>query len=296
METIITEDITAEDIESAYLRLKRSVYYENNVLLHLKIKLAEFENEKELLNPNKREIFFNKFRDEVEELKNKNNSEYFNNLFQEIESKKVIKKLNEQVDKNIYKIIEDNLEDLKNPEEKEEFFSRLNAKIQEDLKKDKISYNYFIDCPIELHILSVLWIMKIGYKLDLELDKNDNIYSYGYRLDMKKDLEIIKEKTIFKRYPIQYQKWKNNGIKEVEHILEKDENAVIINLDLKRFYYNIDTKLLKDKIKKIDINILNSHLTEAIFKINEFYTKKFIIESESDKDFKNERKKKISFQ
>ena len=292
METIITEDITAEDIESAYLRLKRSVYYENNVLLHLKIKLAEFENEKELLNPNKREIFFNKFRDEVEELKNKNNSEYFNNLFQEIESKKVIKKLNEQVDKNIYKIIEDNLEDLKNPEEKEEFFSRLNAKIQEDLKKDKISYNYFIDCPIELHILSVLWIMKIGYKLDLELDKNDNIYSYGYRLDMKKDLEIIKEKTIFKRYPIQYQKWKNNGIKEVEHILEKDENAVIINLDLKRFYYNIDTKLLKDKIKKIDINILNSHLTEAIFKINEFYTKKFIIESESDKDFKNERKKK----
>ena len=50
--------------------------------------------------------------------------------------------------------------------------------------------------------------------------------------------------------------------------------------------------MLKDKIKKIDINILNSHLTEAIFKINEFYTKKFIIESESDKDFKNERKKK----
>ena len=292
METIITTDITTEDIESAYLRLKRSVYYENNVLLHLKVKLAEFENEKELLNPNKREIFFNKFRDEVEELKNKNNSEYFNNLFQEIGSKKVIKKLNEKVDKNIYKIIEDNLEDLKNPEEKEEFFSRLNKKIQEDLKKDKISYNYFIDCPIELHILSVLWIMKIGYKLDLELDKNDNIYSYGYRLDMKKDLEIIKEKTIFKRYPIQYQKWKNNGIKEVEHILEKDENAVIINLDLKRFYYNIDTKLLKDKIKKIDINILNSHLTEAIFKINEIYMEKFIIESESDKDFKNKRYKK----
>ena len=43
METIITKDITAEDIESAYLRLKRSVYYENNVLLHLKVKLAEFE-------------------------------------------------------------------------------------------------------------------------------------------------------------------------------------------------------------------------------------------------------------
>ena len=175
METIIAEDITAEDIESAYLRLKRSVYYENNVLLHLKIKLAEFENEKELLNPNKREIFFNKFRDEVEELKNKNNSEYFNNLLQEIESKKVIKKLNEKVDKNIYKIIEDNVEDLGNPQEIEILFSRLNEKIKDDFNKDKISYNYFIDCPIELHIFSVLWIMKIGYKRDLELDKNNNI-------------------------------------------------------------------------------------------------------------------------
>ena len=52
------ENITLEDIESAYLRLKRAIYYENNILLHLKMKLAEFENDKKFLYQNIRENFF----------------------------------------------------------------------------------------------------------------------------------------------------------------------------------------------------------------------------------------------
>ena len=228
------ESISLEDIESAYLRLKRAIYYENNVLLHLKMKLVEFENEKEFLNPKKREEFFKDFKENLDIFDSKKTSKYFNELFSEIKYKKVIKKLNEKIDKNIYKIIEENLEN-------EDLYHILEEKIKNDLNQDKISYNYFIDCPIELHIISVLWIMKIGYKLDLQLDREKNIYSYGYRLDMEKDNEYnltntIKEKSIFKRYPEQYQKWKNNGIKEVKHILEKNENAVIINLDLKKLY------------------------------------------------------------
>lgn len=294
------ENISLEDIESAYLRLKRSIYYENNVLLHLKMKLAEFENNEEFLNQDKRKNFFENFKKEIDILSLGEDSEYFNNLFLKIKSKKVIKKLNEKVDKNIYKIIEESLEDLKDDKKKEKLFSKINKKIQTDFNKKKISYNYFIDCPIELHILSVLWIMKVGYKLDLQLDRENNIYSYGYRLDMNKnnrdnfttESNIIKEKTIFKRYPEQYQKWKNNGIKEVKYILEKNENAVIINLDLKKFYYNINTQELKNKIKKIDENILNSYLTQAILTINKIYIEEFIRESKADKDFTSIRKKK----
>lgn len=294
------ESISLEDIESAYLRLKRAIYYENNVLLHLKIKLAEFENNEEFLKQDKRKKFFENFKKEIDILSLGEDSKYFNNLFLKIKSKKVIKKLNEKVDKNIYKIIEENLKDLEDAKKKEKLFSKINKKIQSDFNKKKISYNYFIDCPIELHILSVLWIMKVGYKLDLQLDREKNIYSYGYRLDMDKNNEdsfttesnIIKEKTIFKRYPEQYQKWKNNGIKEVKHILEKNENAVIINLDLKKFYYNINTRELENKIKKIDENILNSYLTQAILTINEIYIEEFIRESKADKDFINIRKKK----
>ncbi|EUB34307.1 MULTISPECIES: RNA-directed DNA polymerase [Fusobacterium] len=285
------ESISLEDIESAYLRLKRSIYYENNVLLHLKMKLVEFENEKEFLNPKKREAFFKDFKENLDIFDLKKTSKYFNELFSKIKYKKVIKKLNEKIDKNIYKIIEENSEN-------EDLYDILEKKIKNDLNQNKISYNYFIDCPIELHIISVLWIMKIGYKLDLQLDREKNIYSYGYRLDMEKDNEYnltntIKEKSIFKRYPEQYQKWKNNGIKEVKHILEKNENAVIINLDLKKFYYHVNNKILKDKIKEIDKNILNLYLTKIILKINEVYAQKLIKEILKNKEFKDIKKEDI---
>lgn len=285
------ESISLEDIESAYLRLKRAIYYENNVLLHLKMKLVEFENENEFLNPKKREKFFKNFKENLDIFDLKKTSKYFNELFSEIKYKKVIKKLNEKVDKNIYKIIEENLEN-------EDLYHILEEKIKNDLNQNKISYNYFIDCPIELHIISVLWIMKIGYKLDLQLDRDKNIYSYGYRLDMEKNNEYnlnnaIKEKSIFKRYPEQYQKWKNNGIKEVKHILEKNENAVIINLDLKKFYYHVNNKILKNKIKEIDKNILNLCLTKIILKINEIYAQKLIKETLKNKEFKDIKKEDI---
>lgn len=285
------ESISLEDIESAYLRLKRSIYYENNVLLHLKMKLVEFENEKEFLNPKKREAFFKDFKENLDIFDFKKTSKYFNELFSKIKYKKVIKKLNEKIDKNIYKIIEENLEN-------EDLYHILEEKIKNDLNQDKISYNYFIDCPIELHIISVLWIMKIGYKLDLQLDRDKNIYSYGYRLDMEKNnkynlTNTIKEKSIFKRYPEQYQKWKNNGIKEVKHILKKNENAVIINLDLKKFYYHVNNKILKDKIKEIDKNILNLSLTKIILKINKVYAQKLIKEIQKNKEFKDIKKEDI---
>ena len=286
------ENITLEDIESAYLRLKRAIYYENNILLHLKMKLAEFENDKKFLYQNIRENFFKNFKKELDMFSLGKKSEYFNNLFLEIKYKKVIKKLNEKVDKNIYKIIEENLEKLEDTKKKEKLFSRLNKKIEEDFDKNKISYNYFIDCPIELHILSVLWIMKIGYKLDLQLDRNKNVYSYGYRLDIKKeklnnidkdDKEIIRGKSIFKRYYKQYQSWKSKGIKEVDYIRKKNENAVILSLDIKRFFYYINRKKLKMKIKEIDEEILKSTLTEMIFNINEEYAKKLKNEFKKNK-------------
>ena len=166
------ENITLEDIESAYLRLKRAIYYENNISLHLKMQLAEFENEKNFLDEDERIKYFEKFKEKLNKYDSKEALNYFNKLFLEIKYKKVIKKLNEKVDKNIYKIIEKNLE---NPE----LNSILEKKIKEDSSKNDISYNYFIDCPIEFHIISVLWIMKYGYELDSKLDRNNSIKKYA---------------------------------------------------------------------------------------------------------------------
>lgn len=286
MESIIFE---AKDIEKAYLRLKRAFYYENNISLHLKMQLAEFEYDKEFLNKDIRNKYFEDFAKRI----NKNKiDENFLKEISNITYKKVIKKLENNSDKNFYEILENNYNLIKdNIEDKEKL---LNILKEENKTLNKISYNYFIDCSIELHIISVLWIMKFGYELESELDRNNNVYSYGYRLDIKKEKinaintefnEKIREKSIFKRYYEQYQKWKYNGIKEVEHIREKNENVAILNLDLKRFYYYVDRKKLKEKIRSINEKILESNLTKIIFQINEEYAKKLIVEIESNKEF-----------
>ena len=47
--------ISDKDIEEAYLSLKRSIYYENNVLLYLKKQIADFEDKKYFLKSVERE-------------------------------------------------------------------------------------------------------------------------------------------------------------------------------------------------------------------------------------------------
>lgn len=277
--------ITREDVESAYLRLKRAIYYENNILLHLKMQLAEFEYDKELLNKDIRDKYFENFAKRIN--KNEIDQEFLKEI-SDINYKKVIKKFENNFDKNFYEIFENNYNFIKNNIHNE-------YKIIEELKEiNRINYNYFIDCSIELHIISVLWITKFGYELESQLDRDKNTYSYGYRLDIKNEKtsnintefnDKIREKSIFKRYYKQYQKWKYNGIKEIRHIREKNENAIILNLDLKRFYYHIDRRELEKKIHVINEKILESNLTKLILKINEEYAKKLITEIENNEEF-----------
>ncbi|MGL5124944.1 MAG: reverse transcriptase domain-containing protein [Fusobacteriaceae bacterium] len=246
------EQINKEELERAYLELKKLIFYENNVLLHLKMQIADFEDENQFLNEDERDKFFKNFSSRL------NKKDEFKDLIKQINFKKVMKKLEEKSkEKSISEILngdsKDKLEDIKKI-------------ISQDGNNPEILYNYIIDCPIELHIISVLWIFKEGYKLDKEIKK----YSYGYRLNLNDDEEVISG-NIFKRYAQQYQLWKNNGIERAKGIIEEDENVVLVNLDLKKFYYNIDHKKLIEKIKLSEKKILESHISKIIFKVNTIY-------------------------
>ena len=71
------------------------------------------------------------------------------------------------------------------------------------------------------------------------------------------------------------------SLEEAEKILKRNEECVIIKLDLKRYYYNIKEKKLKEKLELLDENILDDPLTEIMLQINEEYTKK-VKEKEND--------------
>lgn len=51
-------NFTDKEIENAYLILKKSIYYENNVLLYLKKQIVDFEFDKKLKDKKCRSNFF----------------------------------------------------------------------------------------------------------------------------------------------------------------------------------------------------------------------------------------------
>lgn len=252
-------NIKKEDIKKSYLALKKSLYYENNVLLYLKKQIADFE--KENLDLEK------KFEEIAENLNKCNREEgklFIKNLIEKINYKKVIKKLEEKTKEE--RIIE-KINSNKNNELSKEEISLIFMEEENQLEiKKEIKYNYIIDCPIELQIIAVLWVMEEGCKLDKEIEK----YSYGYRLDIENGKF---KRNIFKMYIKQYQTWKKNGIKKAKEIIAEGENAVLVNLDLKEFYYNINHKKLEEKIKNLNSEVLNSNISKIIFKINKKYDK-----------------------
>lgn len=204
-------------LQEAYILLKKSFYYENNSLLHIKFQITKFEAENKLLDKQNREIFFYDLAENI------NNKVFINELLNKISYKKIIKKYDDN---------------------------------------EGIKYNYIIDCPVELHLISILWILESGVELDKEIVKN----SYGYRL------ENDKNKSIFKKYIIQYYKWLENGLKIAQELVERNEDIILLKMDLKRFYYNISEENLIAQIKKINDNIENDNLFSIILEINKKYT------------------------
>ena len=88
-------NITKEDLIEAYIFLKKTLYYENNNLLHLKYQIAEFEEKNNFLDLEKREKYFRKLEKEI-----KQGIEGIKKYLTKIKFTKIIKKLEENEENN----------------------------------------------------------------------------------------------------------------------------------------------------------------------------------------------------
>lgn len=111
---------------------------------------------------------------------------------------------------------------------------------------------YFIDMCVEGHILGVVWLMTIGYKLDkLVYEK-----SYGNRIRKKLINELSDEPTfspyLFEPYFMQYESWRDTALDEAKKYLHQKNDVMILTMDLKRYFYSVDVtqnafdKMLED--------------------------------------------------
>ena len=233
------------NINSAYKKLK-SYVYQDNTLLHLKISLARFESDKD---------FETKLSDLEKKLEKDDISE-FDEYFSEVNYIIVPKTYN-----------------FKNNSDTSNIYSNSIEQNSYEVR----DFNVFIDCPIELHLLSILWIMYIGDKLDSEL--SDEVL--GYRLVRNNDGIFEKDDyKLFKKYHEKYSSFRDGAVKQAINLHKIELDCSVINLDIKRFFYNIkfdfdsididDKYLLLNKIlQEIHIKYQTKLLNDKIYKENE---------------------------
>lgn len=222
--------VTDQDIYDAYRKFKTFVYY-NGQPLTLRNKLAEFEIkmlEGEIQNNYAREDFIRKFKNQIDSLSgllNNDDEKYtkdFEGWLKEIKYSLVPKQLK---DTNVV----------------EKYFISNEVPI-EDYVVQKC--NFIIDAPIEIYLISTLWTIKLGQRLHNHISRDN----YAYRLsifdgvekpDNEKYAHVSSGLMLYDPYFIGYQQWRDNSLKKVSQALNDKENAVILSLDIKRYFYNI---------------------------------------------------------
>jgi len=235
-------------LKSAYKKLKAQTYYDNSDL-YLRAKIAEYEINLQT-NLLRMEQNLSRSSDEI--------TTYLNCLIENNVSVRCMpKKIGEIKDEETSTVI-----------------SNLGDSVDYEIKK----LTYYIDVPIEVHILGVIWILKVG----CELDKSFGEYTYGNRLkDFNKYRVDSSNINLFKTYFEQYEMWRDNGINQIDKELNDGKNNVLmISLDIKDFFYsaNIQFDKLREKIDELKINNEFNFLTDFIEKVFTIYTSKFNIE------------------
>ncbi len=275
------------DLKEAYSRLKSYVYYDNTDIV-LRRQLVEFET---------------------------NTTKDFNSIFKSSPEpyKKKVDIFNFGVPQSIESKLEAITEHLNNYNNSKDFFDYFLDKIninfypkkyQEDITTDnfisnkRIKKEYpierltaFIDAPIELHIISVLWIIKYGVSLDSQLDES----CVGNRLLLNKDKKkLVHGSGLFKPYFKQYQKWRDSSVNEAQQLLKNNKDVLFLNLDVKDYFHSVRISndiIFKGRKYKGDIYNAYYNLEEILLKIHHIYTEKISSEYQLPYNFNKELKR-----
>lgn len=223
-------------IHSAYQKFKSYVYYDN-FNLHLRYKLAEFENEDldtklATIRSSLNQFCMTGSSDEIQ--KWINNSHYL------ILPKSF--KFSDSGNNNTTFITNKGKTGL--------------------IKVDKRTILY--DAPIELFIISTLWTINANRYLSISQD------SYGYVLPSTKSSRLL-----FEPYFKNYQQWRDKGIQAAKQQIDQGNNVLFITLDIKNFFHSVsvDFNQLKEDFPS-NANHYIHKLTDIIEKICIDHTQK----------------------
>lgn len=112
------------------------------------------------------------------------------------------------------------------------------------------------DFPVQMHILSALWINLVGHKFDAVLSRS----TYGSRLRRYRPEPGSPEGTLgnyhteaigsFQPYFGPYRQWRERGLKAIRDELSAERPVIAITMDLTSYYHRIDPAFMaSDKFR-----------------------------------------------
>jgi hypothetical protein len=125
------------------------------------------------------------------------------------------------------------------------------------------AFRLVINPSIDFHVISALWILKVGHRFDARLDPE---HSYGNRLRRERasDEETLTPGRInrevhgfFAPYFSAYRQWRERGLNAMRDELKNDRSILALTMDIQRFYHRVDRRFLlsPDFLKAIDVKL-----------------------------------------
>lgn len=114
-------------------------------------------------------------------------------------------------------------------------------------------FRFVGDFPVDMHVLSALWINLVGHKFDAKLSKS----AYGSRLRRYRPETTAPEGSVgnyhteaigsFQPYFEPYKRWRELGLKAIRAELKAERPVIAISMDLTSYYHRIDPSFIANK-------------------------------------------------
>ena len=129
-------------------------------------------------------------------------------------------------------------------------------------------YRLMARCSIDFHVLSTVWMMKVGSLLDDRLGQS----AYGSRLRRTRDGEINElSMGTFAPYMHPYRKWRDAGMNAMTKALDEGLSVVALTADVTSFYHQLHPSFLADQ--KFLSDVLGVNLPDSAWELHVLFLK-----------------------
>lgn len=130
--------------------------------------------------------------------------------------------------------------------------------------KQKAEFRLMAQPSVEFHILSALWMLKVGHLYDAKLGDS----AYGNRLRCKQDGSVNPLSLgSFEPYLKPFRDWRDNGIGALSSAVASGKKVVAVTADVSSFYHELNPRFMLDKdfLETIELNLISENvlLTEV---------------------------------